>query len=315
MNYDEGVTSSSSDDAEGFFGPDSVTWMVDREMVLFLGGPRSLLLQIAHPAVAAAVEAHSDFRVDPLGRLNRTLDAVFGIVFGDRASAREAAARVVRRHGPVRGVIDEKSASPWSKRAYHAQDPELLLWVHATLVHTALLVFEAAVRKLERHEAERYWEESCIVGELLGIPRTVLPKTLSDFEEYFRAMVEGPTLHVGRIARTQQEDLVTLEPSYGFTSIYGAEWGRRWGRAIDRAPMKRLYGDVVRVVAAGMLPPRLREAYGYRWERRDRLAYRALLRSVRATVRVAPESLRFLPGYRDACARARQSRKIPVVGR
>src|SRR5262245_846689 len=130
--------------------------MVDREMVLFLGGPRALLLQIAHPAVAAAVEEHSDFRVDPLGRLNRTLDSVFNIVFGDRASARAAAERVVRRHGPVKGVIDEASASPWSGKAYHAQNPELLLWVHATLVDTALRVFRETVRELEPRETERY---------------------------------------------------------------------------------------------------------------------------------------------------------------
>lgn len=294
-------------DAAGFFGPESATWKIDREMVLFLGGPRSLLLQIAHPAVAAAVEEHSDFRVDPLGRLNRTLDAVFTIVFGDRKAAREAAARVVRRHGPVKGVIDETSASPWSGKAYHAQDPELLLWVHATLVDTALLIYELVVGKLERRESERYYEESRVVGEMLGIPPAVLPKTLADFEDYFRSMVEGPTLHVGRIARAQKEDLLRIDPSYGFTSIYGAEWGRRWGPAIDRAPMKRLYADVVRVVAAGMLPPRLREAYGYHWGRRERVAYRALVGSLRATVPFVPKSLRFLPGYQHACERALRS--------
>jgi uncharacterized protein (DUF2236 family) len=201
-------------------------------------------------------------------------------------------------------VIDETSASPWSGKSYHAQDPELLLWVHATLVDTALLVYELVVGKLERRDAERYYEESSVVGELLGIPRSVMPKTLDDFEEYFRAMIEGPTLHVGRIAREQKDDLVRLEPSYGFTSIYGADWGKRWGRAIDRAPVRRLYGHVARIVAAGMLPPRLREAYGYRWERRDRLAYDTLLRSLRMTVPRVPERLRFLPGYRHAYERA-----------
>jgi uncharacterized protein (DUF2236 family) len=310
LPYDEEVNEAvtPSEEAAGFFGPDSVTWRVDREMALFLGGPRSLLLQIAHPAVAAAVEEHSDFRVDPLGRLNRTLNAVFMMVFGDRQAALDAAARVVRRHGPVRGVIDEASASPWSGKAYHAQDPELLLWVHATLVDTSLFVYERVVGKLERRDAERYYEESCIVGELLGLPRTVVPKTLGDFEEYFREMVEGPTLHVGRIARAQKDDLERLEPSYGFTSIYGAEWGKRWGRAIDRKPVRRLYGSVLRLVAAGMLPARVRDAYGYRWERRDRLAYDALLRSVRLTVPRVPERLRFLPSYRWACERALRSR-------
>jgi uncharacterized protein (DUF2236 family) len=293
-------------DAAGFFGPESITWTVDRELALFLGGPRALLLQIAHPAVAAAVEAHSDFRADPLGRLSRTLDSVFAIVFGDRAAARETAARVVRRHGPVRGTIGEKSVSPWSGREYHAQNPELLLWVHATLVDTALFVFETVVRDLERHEAERYYQESCVVGEMLGLPRTVLPADLRAFREYFRSIVEGPTLHVGRIARTQKSDLVRLQPSYGFTSIYGPEWGRRWGRTIDRAPLRRVYGTVLDVVAAGMLPARVREAYGFRWRRRDRLAYRTLLRSLRVTVPRLPAELRFVPGYQLACDRARR---------
>jgi uncharacterized protein (DUF2236 family) len=176
--------------------------------------------------------------------------------------------------------------------------------VHATLVDTALQVFRAVVRDLERRDAERYYEESCVVGELLGIPRAVLPKTLSQFDDYFRSMIEGPTLHVGRIARDQKDVLGRLDPSYGFTSIYGAEWGKRFGRALDLAPMKRLYGSVVRVVAAGLLPPRVREAYGYRWDRRDRIAYRALVRSLRATVPRLPAGLRFLPGYRRAVERA-----------
>src|SRR5207253_3971488 len=121
----------------------------------------------------AAVEEHSDFRVDPIGRLSRTLDSVFQIVFGDRATARATAERVSRRHRTIRGTIDEPSASPWSGRAYRAMDPELLLWVHATLVDTTLLVFQTVVRPLERGEAERYYEESRIVAELLGIPASM----------------------------------------------------------------------------------------------------------------------------------------------
>jgi len=294
-------------DAAGFFGPSSTTWMVDREMVLFLGGPRALLLQIAHPAVAAGVEEHSDFRIDPIGRLSRTLDSVFQIVFGDRATARATAERVTRRHATIRGTIDEASPSPWSGRAYRALDPELLLWVHATLVDTTLLVFQTIVRPLERAEAERYYDESRVVGELLGIPSSLLPKTLADFEEYVRSVVDGPTLHVGRIARAQREDLARVQPSYALTAIYGDDVARRWGRFADLRPIKRFVDSVNDVAAAGMLPPRLREAYGYRWERRDRLAYRALVRSMRVTVPRLPPGLRFLPGYQRACERALRS--------
>lgn len=284
------------------FGPDSITWKIDREMALFLGGPRAILLQIAHPAVAAAVERHSSFRTDPLGRLSRTLDSVFKIVFGDASEAKAAADRVARRHAPVRGTIEEKSASPWSGRTYHAQDPELMLWVHATLVDTALFVFRAVVRDLSPTEAAAYYEESKAVGELIGIPRSVLPATLADFDAYFAGIIGGPTLHVGAVARTQCDDLTRLEPSYALRSIYGDERVKRWSRFVDVRPIHRGYGSFTRVLAAGMLPPRLRAAYGYEWRRRDRLAYQGVLASAKVAVRVLPPRLRFLPGYE---ARAR----------
>jgi uncharacterized protein (DUF2236 family) len=290
--------------ARGLFGPQSATWMVDREMALVLGGPRALLLQIAHPAVATAVEKHSDFRTDPLGRLQRTLDSIFTIVFGDLAAATAAAARVARRHAPVRGVIEESSGSPWSGKAYHAQDPELLLWVHATLVDTSLRVFRSLVRPLRPDESARYYDESRVVGELLGIPRAVIPPTLSAFHDYFDRMLEGPTLHVGAAARAQCAELGRFQPSHSFISIYGEAWGRRWAKQIDRPSIKRAFSWTSHLLAAGMLPDELREAYGYSWSRRDRAAYRALMSFTRVSYRALPDSVRFLPGYRDAMLRA-----------
>jgi uncharacterized protein (DUF2236 family) len=291
-------------DARGLFGPDSITWTVDREMVLFLGGPRALLLQIAHPAVAAAVAEHSRFQSDPLGRLQRTLDSVFAIAFGTRAEAQRAVDRVTRRHATVRGVIDEASASPWSGRAYDATDPELLFWVHATLVDTALRVFELVVRPLTRAESERYCAESMRVIELLGVPRAMLPTSLDAFRAYVRDMLEGPTLAVGPAARKQAEALSSFMPSDSLVPIYGEAWGRRWAKRIDRPSVKRVFAGAAQVLGAGMLPPRLRHAFGFSWTRRDRAAYRAIVSSVRLGYRAMPESLRWLPGYRAAFERA-----------
>ena len=77
----------------GLFGPGSVTWRVNGESVLLAGGGRALLLQVAHPSVAAGVEQHSSYDTDPWGRLIRTLDVVTKITFGDS----EASARAVIR--------------------------------------------------------------------------------------------------------------------------------------------------------------------------------------------------------------------------
>ena len=57
----------------GLFGPSSVAWRVGRERLLLAGGPAALLMQVAHPLVAAGVSAHSDFEADPLRRLRGTM--------------------------------------------------------------------------------------------------------------------------------------------------------------------------------------------------------------------------------------------------
>ena len=91
-------------DRIGLFGPDTVTWRVNREAVLLAGGGRALLLQVAHPLVAAGVVEHSRFEADPWGRLYRTLDLTTKIVFGDAAVSAEASRRLRARHASVHGV-------------------------------------------------------------------------------------------------------------------------------------------------------------------------------------------------------------------
>src|SRR5436309_11738206 len=114
----------------GLFGPDSVAWRVNGETAMLLGGPRALLMQIAHPAVAAGVAEHSDFPHEPYRRLWRTIDSMLTISFGDAVQSRQAAERVTALHTRVKGPT------------YDALDPELLMWVHATLVDSALVVHE-----------------------------------------------------------------------------------------------------------------------------------------------------------------------------
>ena len=299
------LTHSEIERAMGFFGPGSVTWRIAREAAMFLGGPRALMLQIAHPAVAAAVDRHSDFRNDPLGRGQRTFEVVHAIIFGDRTHALDAIKRLARRHAPVRGRVDEASASSWSGRDYHADDPELLLWVHATLIDTAMHVYECVVRPLERDEAERYWEESRYLGELVGIPRTHLPLTLADFRGYFDGMVRGPDLQVGPIARRQWDALARVRPSSGLASIYGEAWAQKWKLLVDRAPLRQTSAQLTHLLGAGMLPARLRRAFGYGWGRREQLSYDAVLSLARVVCHRLPRRVRYIPGFHAAMARVK----------
>ncbi|HLJ19905.1 MAG TPA: oxygenase MpaB family protein [Stellaceae bacterium] len=108
----------------GLYSPDSVTWRVASENALMLGGGRALLLQLAHPLVAAGVGDHSDFLSAPVRRLERTITLTLRLVFGTLPEARDAARAVNRAHDRVQGVAD---GTP-----YRATDPDLLLWVHST---------------------------------------------------------------------------------------------------------------------------------------------------------------------------------------
>jgi uncharacterized protein (DUF2236 family) len=301
-----------SDEIVGYFGPGSMTWRIAREAAMFLGGPRALLLQIAHPAVAAAVEQHSDFRADPIGRAQRTFETVYAVVFGDRESAQRALARLERRHAPVRGLVAEVSASPWSGHEYSADDPTLLLWVHATLIDSAIRVYESVVRPLSPIEAARYWEESRRLGELFGVPREYLPRSVEEFRDYVDEMLSGPILQVGPIARQQWDALARFKPSNGLASIYGRAWAERWRPIVDRTPLRQTSSSLTHLVAAGMLPPRLRADFGYAWGARSQLAYEAVLGAARVVVRGLPRRVRFIPGFHAAMARA--SGAVPATG-
>src|SRR5438105_12780498 len=150
-------------------GPGSVAWRVNREAALLLGGGRALLMQVAHPKVAAGVAEHSDFQRDPLARLNRTLELSLALSFGSREQVRAAARQINRVHERVAGD------------GYSALDPDLLLWVHATLVDSAILTYRTFVGRLTASETEEYYQEAKPIGVLLGIPPDRFPAEHSDF--------------------------------------------------------------------------------------------------------------------------------------
>jgi uncharacterized protein (DUF2236 family) len=249
-------------DTAGLFSRDSVTWRIGREAALLLGGGRALLLQLAHPSVAAAVREHSDFRSRPLGRLLRTLALTLSLSFGTRAQALEAARTINHTHRRVRG------------EDYVATDPRLLLWVHATLIDGVFVTHDAFVRPLTREEREGYYLESQVFGSLLGIPAGAYPPGLRAFEEYIEGM-----LSLGSGASELQVD----------------DRARALAAAVLHPPRPLgLTFLPVPAVTAGLLPAALREAYGLRWGWRERAAVRTLRAAASRAVPLLPARLRYL---------------------
>src|SRR3954449_5075968 len=134
------VRSHAAGSKAGVFGPSSQIWRIDREAAVFLGAGRALLMQLAHPWVATAIAQHSTALGDPIGRFHRTFEIVFTLVFGSLEQALATSRRLHRRHAAISGYIPQRLGQYPKGSPYRANEVSALMWVHATLVETALTV-------------------------------------------------------------------------------------------------------------------------------------------------------------------------------
>ena len=272
------VRSRVTDPRGGIHGPDSAAWQLQRDALLFLGGGRAALLQLAHPFVAHAIDQHSKTRSDVTGRFQRTFANVFAMSFGDLDDAFAAARRVHNIHTRITGTIpDEVGAFP-AGTVYHANDADSLLWVHATLVHTVVHVRERVLGPLPGPVKEAYYQDSRQFARLFGIPEAMMPPTWAAFDRYVAETIASPTLTVAEPARAMSRFL------FG-----DAGTGRR-GRI----------GRLVELVTTGLLPEKLRRQYGLSWGLAERAAFSASLAAIAPAWKLMPRRLRLLPAYVDA---------------
>lgn len=272
------VRADAAGPVAGVFGPSSVTWQIDREAVIFLGAGRALLLQLAHPWVAAAIAEHSKTFADPIGRFHRTFGIVFAMVFGSLDRALLSSRQLHRRHSMIVGEMPETVGPFAAGSRYCANDIASLRWVHATLVETALIAHDLVLPPLSAEERERYWTESRVFGALFGLTADDLPADWSGFAAYTAAMTQSDTLTVSPAAREIAGQIFS-----------GARpWLRppRWYRSLT----------------ANLLPEPLRAGFGLE---RDINSADNALRWIRRVYPKLPDPLRYVGPYQEAQARLR----------
>ena len=259
----------------GIFGPRSITWKIDRESAIFLGAGRALLLQLAHPWVAAAIEQHSDTFTDPKGRFHRTFGTVFSMVFGTLDQSMSAARRLHHRHAGITGRL------PWAVGPFPAGSPycansiPALRWVYATLIETALLAYELVLPPLAPEQRERYYRESQLFAGLFGIPKECLPPDWATFSAYFSAMVQSETLSVSERTRNMARLLAGTD---------------LWLR------VPASYQDLT----IALLPPPLRERFGYSFSGAQKREIRRAVALTRRLYPLLPARLRYVGPYQEA---------------
>lgn len=264
-------------DDDRLFKPVDVAWTVDRELVVVAAGGRALLMQLAHPKVAAGVERFSNFKADPLRRLRSTLTTMWSIGFDDKTRAMQTLRGFAEAHDRVKGSIPNEGESLPRGTAYSAWDPELLLWVHATLVDSTLLAYETFVGPLAEWQRQQYYVDNKRLALLFGIPRGILPDSLEAFDDYMAAMLKDGTIQVGPTAL------------------------QLCGSIVHPTPLRlRLLGPLPCLVTTAMLPEALRHQYALAWDERQERCFRGFAALIRSTLPLVPGRLRLVPNARLA---------------
>jgi uncharacterized protein (DUF2236 family) len=255
----------------GYFGPDSVSWQVHREVTVLFGGARAVLMQAAHPLVIAGARATGFYERNPWKRLQRTLILTYTITFGTIAEAHAAADRINDVHTRIHG-IDDVTGLP-----YDALDPQLLLYVHACLVDSALLFERLTVGALDDAGRQRFHEEQMLAAELVRIPRDIIPPTVRALRAYLDDVYDSGIVRVTDAA-LKVADLFYHPPQ-------DAEW---------RPALKG-----VSKLAFATLPPLLRAQYGIRLGAMKRAAMAVTFPTVRAARPVLPPKYRYIAPYNE----------------
>jgi uncharacterized protein (DUF2236 family) len=271
-----------SDADLGYFGPGSVSWQVDREVTVLFGGARALLMQAAHPLVVAGVNQTQMYDRSPWKRLQRTLMLTYTITFGTKAEAHAAADRINEVHARINGV------DPVTGKRYDALDPHLLLYVHATLVDSALLYEQLTIGRLDDEGRQRFHEEQMLAAELVRIPKESIPPTVPALRAWLADVEDRGELTVTDGARRVAG--LFMDPPRD------AEW-------------RPILPQVARL-AFGTLSPHLREMYGIRWNGAKEAALRSTFALMRAARPLLPAKYRYIEPYNDW---VREGRRTPTL--
>lgn len=265
---------------DGYFTDDSMFRRVHREYAVALSGSRALLMQATHPVAFAGFFAHTGALDEPYERLNRTAQVMNTIGFGSREKADRSTRRVRAMHRRVKGETGEPAGRFPAGTPYAADDPVLLLWVLATLVDSALLVYQKYVRGLSRAERDAYWQDYKVVGRLFGLEDHEMPDTIEDFDAYVHGMLTGEDLFITDEARALAIQIVMKPP-------------------VSR-PLRPVL-ELVNQITVGLLPPDIRRGYGLSWDPARSLWLNTGAEYVkRVVVPFLPARLRIVPVARAA---------------
>lgn len=278
----------------GLFGPDSITWKINRHSALFAGSWRAALLQLAHPWVAQSLQDHSSMEFDPISRFHRTFRVVFTMVFGSVREVRQVAVALHQLHETIQGELQEGLSPHHPGTAYQANHRDAMIWVLATLWDTALLCYDRLVEPLTPEDREAYYREGRKFAALFGIDGEDLPPDWASFARYMAAVVEDGTIQVTPTAKRLGAFLFEA----------------------PQVPLHSLWERRARIFTGEWMPEPLRESFGFptsspgQWKE-----YACEMKRVRKLYHMLPARMKYVPPYFEAQRRIRGKQHVDFLTR
>ena len=273
----------------GLYGSDSMVWEISKHGAMFVGSWRAVLLQLAHPWVANAIEQHSRTMKDPLGRFHGTFRNMFTMVFGDLDKVMRVSNGLHRVHAKIEGELSEGAGRFAVGSKYQANDVEAMFWVQATLWEGSVRFYELLVRPLSEEEKERYYQEAKLTAYLFGIPDEIMPETWSAFMVYFEETLASDMLGVGAVGREVGSFMFKL----------------------DRLPWAKPFLPMAKRWTAQLLPDHLREGFALPAPTpRSRRSVDRLFKFMRLGYKLLPKRIKYVPTYYEAKCRIRGRKKL-----
>jgi uncharacterized protein (DUF2236 family) len=274
---------------DGLFQDGDLIRHITREGALIAAGGAASLLQTAHPEVAQGVYDHSYTAEDPLGRLRNTMGWLYTVQFGTKEEAETLSALVTKMHGKVTGP------------GYEANDPDLQVWVAATLFAVAAQFYQLLFRRnFTEDELAEFYGQTKAYATILGCPEERMPATYPQFREYYAGMLNS--LKITDASRAIAEQV--LHPR------------------LPGGPLNAPGLAAIRLITAGMMPAPIRAQYGWKWNRARELRFQLLMGTLSLVYPRLPERVRTLPReyylhstrkmLAKAASRRRPVRRIPA---
>lgn len=249
-------------------GPGSLLWSIAGDPRGLLTGSAAGIMQLMLPGLGAGVTDHSNFFDDPFDRIFRSIPYIWGSIFSEGEEGDERGHQIRDFHPDIKGT-DEQG------RSYHALDPEIFWWAHATFTWEFFRAQELYfARRLTRAEQEQLYAETVTWYRRYGVSDRVVPLTLDDFRERF-----------GQICAHELE----LTPAVSWVLDPSTNPGPA-RRVHLPGPLSVLDGivgelgsDLTRVLVFGCMPDIVRRRFDLSWSNADRVKFLALCAALQAS--------------------------------